>query len=406
MDAMISAAARALRAGDPLGALRQVALRDDAPALALRGIAMAQLGDARRARALLRRAYRAFAPRERLARARCAAALAEVALASREARWPAAALAGAARTLEARGDLGNALHARLLGARRLLLVGRVAEAERALADLDLRGAAPAVSALAALAAFDVALRRRRGRDATAALALAKEAARHAAIPALAAEVELAGNALRLPAARLLARGEERPLTLGEVEALLASGALVVDCCRRAVSRGRALVSLARRPVLLSLARALAGPGLGEATREALLRAAFGFRSASPSLRARLRVEVGRLRRELRGLAEIRATRGGFALAPRGTDRLVALAPPVESAAGALLALLSDGAAWSASALALSLGASPRTVQRALAALEAEGRARATGRGRARRWLSPPASGFTTALLLPVPPALG
>jgi hypothetical protein len=67
MDSLITAAAQALTAGDPLGALNRVALRDDAPALALRGIAMAQLGDLPRAKQLLRNAARAFGPRAAVA---------------------------------------------------------------------------------------------------------------------------------------------------------------------------------------------------------------------------------------------------------------------------------------------------------------------------------------------------
>ena len=130
MDSLITAAARALAAGDPLGALNRVALRDDAPALALRGIAMAQLGDLDRAKALLRRAARAFGPKEAVARARCVVAEAEIALVSRDLGWPAKALDAARTTLEAHGDRVNAAHARYLEVRRLLLIGRLDEAER------------------------------------------------------------------------------------------------------------------------------------------------------------------------------------------------------------------------------------------------------------------------------------
>ena len=136
MDSLITAAARALAAGDPIGALKRVALRDDAPALALRGIAMAQLGDLARAKALLQRARRAFGQKEALARARCIVAEAEVAFASRDLRWPAKALDSARATLEAHGDTVNAAHARYLELRRLLLIGHIDEAERTLAELD------------------------------------------------------------------------------------------------------------------------------------------------------------------------------------------------------------------------------------------------------------------------------
>src|SRR6266550_2467873 len=136
MDSLITAAARALAAGDPLGALNRVALRDDPPALALRGIAMAQLGDLVRAKALLRRAARAFGPKEAVARARCIVAEAEIALVSRDLRWPTKALDTARATLEAHADRANAAHARYLEVRRLLLIGRIDEAERRLAELD------------------------------------------------------------------------------------------------------------------------------------------------------------------------------------------------------------------------------------------------------------------------------
>src|SRR6202789_3915903 len=143
MDSLITAAARALAAGDPLGALNWIALRGDAPALALRGIAMAQLGDLARAKALLKSAARAFGPREAVARARCVVAEAEIALVSRDLSWPAKALDAARATLEAHGDEINAAHARHLGARRLLLIGRLDEAELRLAEIDATPLPPA-----------------------------------------------------------------------------------------------------------------------------------------------------------------------------------------------------------------------------------------------------------------------
>jgi len=127
MDSVITAAAQALAAGDPLAALKRVALREDAAALALRGIAMAQLGDFVRAKELLRRARRAFTPKEAVARARCTLAEAEIALASRDLGWPAKELDTARAMLEAHGDLLNAAFARYLEVRRLLLIGRLNE---------------------------------------------------------------------------------------------------------------------------------------------------------------------------------------------------------------------------------------------------------------------------------------
>ena len=406
MDSLITAAARALVAGDPLGALKRVALRDDAPALALRGIAMAQLGDLVRAKALLRRAARAFGPKEAVARARCVVAEAEVALAARDLGWPAKALDAARATLEAHGDRVNAAHARYLEIRRLLLIGRLEAAERALAEFDPRSLVPATRTVHELAVAGIAMRRLRTKAARAALARAERAARHARVPALTAEVESAGLILGTPAARLVAGGEERLLRLEEVEALLASRALVVDACRLVVHAEGQAVSLARRPVLFALARALGEAWPKDVPRDALVARAFGAKRADASHRARLRVEIGRLRTVLRTLAAVNATKGGFALAPRRARTVVVLAPPVEGEDAAVRALLADGEAWSSSALALALGTSQRTAQRALDSLAAASQVQAFGRGRARRWTTPPVPGFTTTLLLPAPLPIG
>lgn len=402
MDSLITAAARALAAGDPLGALNRVALREDAPALALRGIAMAQLGDFVRARPLLRRAARAFGPREAVARARCVVAEAEVALASRDLAWPTKALASARAALEEHGDRLNAAHARSLEVRRLVLLGRLDEAENGLAGIDPALFPPALRAAHELVAAGIATRRLHTKAARAALARAESAARQAGIPALSAEVENAVLLLSTPAARRIARGEERLVLLEEVEALLASGRLVVDACRYAVREGDAVLPLASRPVLFALVRALAEAWPGDVTRDALLLQAFGARHADESHRARLRVEIGRLRAILRPLAGVNATKRGFALAPLHGADVAVLARPVEEEHAAVLAFLADGESWSSSALALALGTSQRTVQRALDALGAAGKAQALGRGRARRWMTPPMPGFATALLLPAP----
>ena len=402
MDSLITAAARALAAGDPLGALNRVALRDDAPALALRGIAMAQLGDLVRAKALLRGAARAFGPKEVVARARCVVAEAEIALVSRDLGWPAKALDAARATLEAHGDRVNAAHARYLEVRRLLLTGRIHEAERALAGLDPAPLPPASRTAHELVVAGIAIRRLRTRAARAALARAERAAHRARIPALTAEVESAYLILSTPAARLIASGEERPLLLEEVEAVLASKAFVVDACRHVVRDARKVVSLATRPVLFALARALGEAWPGDVPRDTLVARAFGSKIADESHRARLRVEVGRLRTVLRRLADVRATKHGFALTPRRAREVVVLAGPVEAEHATVLAFLADGESWSSSALALALGASQRTVQRALDSLAAAGRVQSFGRGRARRWMTPPVPGFTTTLLLPAP----
>jgi tetratricopeptide (TPR) repeat protein len=402
MDSLITAAGRALAAGDPLGALKRVALRDDPPALALRGIAMAQLGDFVRAKALLQSAARAFGPGEAVARARCIVAEAEIALVSRDLGWPAKALDAARATLEKHGDWVNAAHARHLEVRRLLLIGRLDEAERALAKLDPAPFPPASRAAYELAVAGIAMRRLRTKVARGALARAERAARQAGIPALMAEVESASLVLNTPAARLIARGAERLLLLEDVEALLASKALVVDACRYVVRDTGTVVSLARRPVLFALASALGEAWPGDVPRGTLLARAFRAKHVDESHRARLRVEVGRLRRALRALASVSATKEGFALTPHHAREVVVLARPVDEEHAAVLALLADGESWSSSALAIALGASARTVQRALEQLAEAGKVQPFGRARARRWMTPPVPGFTTTLLLPGP----
>jgi hypothetical protein len=402
MDALITAAAQALAAGDPLGAMTRVALREDAPALALRGLAMAQLGDFARATLLLRRAARAFGPREATARARCVVAEAEIALASRELEGSTRKLDAARATLDAHGDHANAAHARYLGIRRLLLLGRLDETEQALAAEAGVPLPPTLLAVHELVVAGVAMRRLHATAARDALARADRAAQLAGIPALMAEVDAATRTLHAPAARLLAGGGERLLPLRDVEALLASDTLVVDACRHAVRQRGKAIPLASRPVLFALVRQLAEAWPHDVSRDALVARAFRARHADESYRARLRVELGRLRRALGEVAEVRATGRGFALLPRRAERVAVLAWPVESAHAAVLALLGDGESWSSSALALALGHSQRSVQRALETLATAGTVQSRGHGRARRWMTPLMPGFATTLLLPAP----
>jgi len=404
-DDPIAAAARALAAGDPLGALNRVALRDDARGLALRGIAMAQLGDLDRARVLLRSAARAFGSGDVVARARCVVAEAEIAIAARDLGWSPTALGAACATLEQEGDRANAAHARQLEARRLLLMGRVDAAERALANLDAGSLPVALQAIHYLVRAGIAMRRLRARDARSALALAARAARGAGIPMLAAEVSSVSRMLDAPAARLIAHGAARPLRLDEVEATLATGALVVDACRNLVACAGTDVRLASRPVLFALARTLGEAWPAGASRATLLANAVGAREVDESHRARLRVEIGRLRAALAPLADVTATTDGFLLVPRDARAVVVLARPEEERHAAVLALLADGEAWSSSAIALALGASQRSVQRALDVLAREEKVQSFGRGRARRWTAPSVPGFATAMLLPAPLAI-
>ena len=406
MDSLITAAARALAAGDPLGALKRVALRDDPPALALRGIAMAQLGDLVRAKALMRSAGRAFGSKESVARARCIVAEAEIAFASRDLGWPVKTLDSARATLEEHGDIVNAAHARYLEIRRLVLLGQLDEAELALATLQPASLPLALRTVHELIIAGIAMRRLRTQTARAALAQADRAARQAGIPALITEVENAASLLGAPAARLIARGEERALLLEEVEGVLASNMLVVDACRYAVRSESTVISLTRRPVLFTLARQLAEAWPEAVSRSMLISQAFRGKVADESYRARLRVEMGRLRRALRAIADVNATKEGFVLVPGRARKVVVLARPVEDEHAELLAFLADGESWSSSALALALGTSQRTVQRALDSLSLHGKVQSFGHARAQRWMTPPLPGLATPLLLPSPSSGG
>lgn len=402
MDPLIAIAARSLSSGDALGALNYVALRDDAHALALRGIAMAQLGDLARARALLRSAARAFGPAQPLARARCIVAEAEVALAARDLRPADPSFEAASATLDACGDRLNAVHARCLDARRLLLMGRPDDAERALGHAPPAPLPMALRASRALLTAGIAVRRLDAAAARDALDDAAQAARKSGIVSLVVEVERAALALAAPVARLIERDRSTPVTLEQVQALSSPGRLIVDACRYAVREANTSIALATRPVLFALARMLGEAWPEEVPRETLIAGAFRARHIDESHRVRLRVEIGRLRALTRPIADVTATKRGFALMPARAHEVVVLARPLEERHGAVLALLADGQAWSSSALAVALGVGQRSVQRALDALATEDKVQALGDGRARRWMTPPVIGFATTLLLPSP----
>ncbi|MFM9384650.1 helix-turn-helix domain-containing protein [Pseudomonas sp. UV AK001] len=398
MDSLINAAGRALAAGDPLAALNFVALREDPPALALRGIAMAQLGDMVRAKALLQRAVKAFGANEPLSRARCVVAEAEVALAARDLGWPVKALEAARQVLQDHGDRLNAAHARYLQIRRLLLIGQLNEADALLDEQEPAALPPALRAAHELMSAGIALRRVQAHRAQSALERAQRAAQLADIPALQAEIEHARQTLDASAARLRIAGDVKTVTLAQVEALFASATLVVDACRYSVRGAGMTVALATRPVLFNLLQLLAEAWPGDVPREMLIARAFRLKLDDESHRVRLRVEIGRLRAALKPLAGITATSRGYALVAQDVALLTL---PLEDKHAALLALLADGEAWSSSALALALGSSQRQIQRALETLAAQGKVQAFGVGRARRWLTPPVPGFATILLLPV-----
>jgi DNA-binding winged helix-turn-helix (wHTH) protein len=401
MDSLITAAARALAQGDPLGALKRIALRDDAPALALRGIAMAQLGDFARAKMLLKSAARSFGAKEAVSRARCIVAEAEIALASRDLAWPTKALDAAREELESHGDFVNAAHARQLEIRRLVLIGRLDDAERLLATLSAARLPVALRAIHELMAFGIAIRRLQIKEAQSALGRAQQASHAANIPALIAETDGASQVLQSPAAQWITQGCTRLLLLHEIETLLESKTLIIDACRYLVRDGRKKISLTSRPVLFALLRELAEAWPQDVSRNTLIAHVFRTKQADESHRVRLRVEIGRLRTAIKTIANVNATKEGFVLEPR-SKAVAVLARPIDDKHADVLALLADGEAWSSSAAALALSASQRTVQRALESLASEGKVQILGNGRARRWITPPLPGFATTLLLPAP----
>jgi hypothetical protein len=401
VDLVLAAAARALDAGDVLAALSRVALRNDAPGLALRGVALSRLGKRERARELLQSAAKAFGAAAPLSRARCLLADAEIALALRDLRGVEAALARAGRELRALGDPSNALHADCLSARALLLRGLAQEAERALHALDTRHASAALRAEIHLAWVELHVRALNTSAARAALSEAEHAARAAGIAAISQEVQAARALFSAPAARLIRAGSEHLLGLEQVEQVRrAPRGLLIDARESSLCAGQIRIPLQGRVVLFGLARVLAEGWPGEVTRTELLARVFSVTRTNDSHRARLRVEIARLRRALLPLATISATPSGFRLVASADAEVSVLLPVSESEHSQLLALLGDGEAWSSSALAVALGVNQRTVQRSLLALEAAGRTRATGRARAKRWLLSPPSEFATPLLLP------
>jgi hypothetical protein len=394
MDPDLDTAAHHLARFDALAALRLIGRRDDPEALALRGVAMAQLGEDRDALKLLGRAERAD-PRMG---ARITAARGEVALAMRDLALAGRLLEAAEKALSE--DRINRTFVRLLRVRRLLLLGRVEEAH-ALVTMDLRGAPPRLQVLAELLRADIAARRLRVLEAEAAIARARKAARSAALPPLMAQVERFAADFAAPVARILRDRTFALATLADVVALARSNGLVVDGCRRELRLRGVTVSLATRPVLFGLAETLGEAAPGTASRALLVERAFGARRANESLRARLRVEIGRLRRALAPLGmAVMPTPEGFSL--RGDPeamRVTVVLPPADGEASLLLALLRGGEAWSSSSLASASGLGQRAVQRALAELKEAGKVDAHGAGRSRRWVARPPEGFATTLLL-------
>jgi tetratricopeptide (TPR) repeat protein len=394
MDAGITAAARALDAGDVIAALQLVTTRSDPAALALRGIAMARLGELAAARACLQRAAQAFAG-DRHARARCTLARAEVELAMRNLARPTD-LTEVIDALERSGDARNAAWARLVEARRAIVLGRLGDAERSLDQVPERDLPPVVLAVRSLAELEVALRRLDGSRARAAVTRAEALARSTRFPALEAEIARAAQALDRVVARVRSADGAWDARLEDLGALAASGALVIDACRRRVGRGPVTRDLRARPSPFALLRALGEAHPRGVARDRLAAILFGAGRPNESHRVRLRVEVGRARGLVRGLCRVVATEQGFRLDAEA--HVVVLAPPDESEGADVLALVESGEAWSAASLAAALGCGTRRVQRALKDLAAAGRVRSHGRGRARRWTAAPR--IASHLLLP------
>ncbi len=401
-------ATRLLASGRPLEALNCVALDDEPRALALRGVALAQLGALGEAQALLRRARTSLESESSVMGARCVAAEAEIAIAARDLTAPMEPLVRAGAVLRDWGDDRNAAYAELVMARRSLLLGKLNDVDASLGKLAFLRVPPTLVAVAHLLASEVAIRRLRASVARRALAIAEGAARQSEIASLQHEVARCRSQLEGVAARALTSEGERSLSLGEVEALLEGPDFVVDACRRCVRARGEVISLVQRPTLFALLRELAADSEGGVAREVLIARGFGVKKPNDSHRARLRVDMGRLRRLLSGVAWVRATQRGYALRPclaeegafSENGRVVLLLPPIDAPYAEIAALLADGCAWSTGALALATGTSQRTCQRALASLQAEGRVTSVGRGSARRWLSEPLTGVATAMLLP------
>jgi len=394
-DALLDAG-RALAGGDPLRALTLVGRVDSALGLTLRGVAYAQLGDLDLARQSLLRAVSIADDPRTLARAR--AALVEIALSTGDPAAAARDARASAEELEMLGDARNAAMQRLVLARAQVLLGRLGEARQVVDEVLSNDLAPDVFAVASLAQAEIAVRALAAVDAREALARARRALEHAPHPLLSRAIQGVERELSLPVARLVRAGVSASADLFAIEESCRGHVLLVDACRRLALGGRATIPLARRPVLFALLLALAHAWPGSVARDELISRAFEARRINPTHRARLRVEMGRLRGLLDGLAaEPIATKDGYALA---SERPVVILLPVSDDEAARVALLlGDGASWSAQGLAEHAGVSRRTAQRALSTLVASGDAVRTGQGKTVRYARPGAPIASRMLLL-------
>lgn len=392
-------AALALHAGDAIGALQAVALRDDPRSLAMRATAMARMGDLARARILFERAERGFAGSDRLGHARCLLARAELQLAMRDGGWPAAELLGAHAIFREQGDTWNATYLKLVEARRAIMLGRLDEAETILA-VHGHGGHPVLRAIANLLGAHLFFRQLRIGEARTALARASGDLEAGGPEALRMEVLRMHATLRTPFAGRRSGKDLLPLLPDALCALNQSVNLIVDATRFEVRHRESAISLVTRPVLFSLLSCLATAWPGECRREDLIGAVFRGRQVDESYRARLRVEMLRLRRLLGAVGSVVATAGGYRLVPDNATAVVMIEPLAGTRHAQLLALLGDGEAWTSLAVAEALGASRRTAQRSLEALSREGLVRKQGAGSAQRWRAPGVDPIALAMLLP------
>jgi hypothetical protein len=389
-ESSLQDAASALARGDALTALAAVGRFEDVPALTLKGIAYAQMGDLELAKRALGSAARKASGE--LVRARISAALAEVTLGEGDA-WRAAREAhDAGVILERLGDTRNAAMQELVVARADVLLGRVGDARRRLdrlladdLDADVRG-------VTLLAAAEIAVREGAPSRARARLAEVdtENALLQRTVNAFAAE-------LSRPIARLVSAGVEAPADLFAIERATSGDSLFVDACRRRVIAGRATVRLHTKPALFALLEKLARAWPASVPRDELAMRAFEVKKINPSHRSRMRVEIGRLRKELSGIAEPIATKDGYVLESKRPVSV--LLPPADDDDASIALLLSDGAAWTAQAIADHANVSKRTVLRALATLVERGHAVRVAKGKDVRYVAASRPAIASRLLL-------
>lgn len=396
----LAVAGRALARGEALEALGLVGREESALGLTLRGIAYAQLGDLNLARASLERAVPLAD--DAVTRARARAALVDVALGTGNPGSAARAARASIDELSALGDARNAAMQRLVLARAEVLLGRLGDAQRTVEQVLSSEVTPDLHAVASLAQAEIALRALAATRARQALVQARRCLEESPHPLLERALDGLERELTLPVARTLRAGVLRGADVSVIEELSRGEVLLVDACRRLVVEGRVAIPLARRPVLFAVLLVLARAWPEAVPRDELAARAFDVRRVNASHRARLRVEVGRLRKLLDGpAAEPTATAEGYVLSSK--REVVVLLPPTDDEGVSIALLLGDGASWTAQGLAEHAGISRRTAQRALSALVDGGAAVRTGRGKDVRYARPGTPIASRMLLLGLVP---